>query len=66
MIVYSMPPGYRRTAPVKRPELDGFTEINDRCLVARILPDETRKRAALFSGLLSHYGWKRRCKSLPW
>ena len=28
---------------------------NDRCLVARILPDGTRKRAALFSGLLSHY-----------
>jgi len=28
---------------------------NDRCLVARILPDGTRKRAALFSGFLSHY-----------
>ena len=28
---------------------------NDRCLVARILPDGTRKRARLFSGLLSHY-----------
>ena len=28
---------------------------NDRCLVARILPDGTRKRAALFSGLLSHH-----------
>ena len=28
---------------------------NDRCLVTRILPDGTRKRAALFSGLLSHY-----------
>jgi transposase len=28
---------------------------NDRCLVARILPDGTRKRATLFSGLLSHY-----------
>ena len=25
------------------------------CLVARILPDGTRKRATLFSGLLSHY-----------
>ncbi len=29
MIVYSVPPGYRRTAPVKRPKLDGFTEIID-------------------------------------
>jgi len=28
---------------------------NDRCLVARILPDGTRQRAALFSGFLSHY-----------
>ena len=28
---------------------------NDKCLVARILPDGTRKRAGLFSGFLSHY-----------
>jgi transposase len=28
---------------------------NDRCLVARILPDGTRTRAQLFSGFLSHY-----------
>jgi transposase len=28
---------------------------NDRCLVARILPDGPRKRAMLFSGFLSHY-----------
>lgn len=28
---------------------------NDRCLVAQILPDGTRKRASLFSGFLSHY-----------
>ncbi len=27
---------------------------NDRCLVAKILPDGTRKRATLFSGFLSH------------
>ena len=27
---------------------------NDRCLVAKILPDGTRKRASLFSGFLSH------------
>jgi transposase len=29
MIVYSVPPGYRRTAPIRRPKLDGFTEIID-------------------------------------
>lgn len=28
---------------------------NDKCLVARILPDGTRTRAKLFSGFLSHY-----------
>ena len=28
---------------------------NDKCLVARILPDGTRKRARLFNGFLSHY-----------
>lgn len=28
---------------------------NDKCLVARILPDGTRKRTRLFSGFLSHY-----------
>lgn len=28
---------------------------NDKCLVARILPDGSRKRARLFSGFLSHY-----------
>jgi transposase len=28
---------------------------NDKCLVTRILPDGTRKRARLFSGFLSHY-----------
>lgn len=28
-LAYSVPPGYRRTAPIKRPKLDGFTEIID-------------------------------------
>jgi transposase len=29
MLAYSVPPGYRRKAPIKRPKLDGFTEIID-------------------------------------
>ncbi len=29
MIMYAVPPGYRRVAPVKRPKLDGFTDIID-------------------------------------
>ena len=32
MLSYSEPPGYRRRAEVKRPKLDGFTEIIDRWL----------------------------------
>jgi transposase len=29
ILAFSVPPGYRRTAPVKRPKLDGFTAIID-------------------------------------
>ena len=29
MLAYSEPPGYRRTSPIRRPKLDGFTEIID-------------------------------------
>ncbi len=29
MLAYSVPPGYRRKAPIKRPKLDGFTEVID-------------------------------------
>jgi transposase len=29
ILSFSVPPGYRRTAPVRRPKLDGFTEIID-------------------------------------
>ena len=32
MLSFSVPPGYRRTAPVQRPKLDGFTEIIDQWL----------------------------------
>ena len=34
MLAFSAPPGYRRTAPVKRPKLDGFMEIIDGWLEA--------------------------------
>jgi transposase len=32
MLSFSAPPGYRRTASIKRPKLDGFTEIIDQWL----------------------------------
>ena len=34
MLSYSAPPGYRRTKPVRRPRLDGFTGIVDTILEA--------------------------------
>jgi len=33
MLAFSVPPGYRRKAEIKRPKLDGFTEIIDAWLV---------------------------------
>ena len=35
MLSYSAPPGYRRTKPVGRPKLDGFTGIVDAILPSR-------------------------------
>lgn len=40
MLSFSVPPGYRRKAPVKRPKLDGFTEIID----AWLAEDRSRNR----------------------
>ena len=40
MLAFSAPPGYRRKAPVKRPKLDGFTEIID----AWLAEDQGRNR----------------------
>ena len=44
MLSYSSPPGYRRTKPVRRPKLDGFTGIVDAILEADADPDVPRKQ----------------------
>ena len=44
MLSYSAPPGYRRTEPVRRPKLDGFTGIIDAILEADTDPDVPRKQ----------------------
>ena len=48
MLSFSVPPGYRRSAPVRRPKLDGFTEIIDQWLrddlVQRAKQRHTAKR----------------------
>ncbi|WP_416361482.1 hypothetical protein [Leisingera sp.] len=32
ILAFSVPPGYRRTAPIRRPKLDGFTGIINKWL----------------------------------
>ena len=44
MLTYSAPPGYRRTKPVRRPKLDGFTGIVDAILEADTDSDVPRKQ----------------------
>ena len=46
MLCFSVPPGYRRTAPVRRPKLDGFTEIIDQWLKEDLNPDRTKSSLA--------------------
>jgi hypothetical protein len=41
MLSFSVPPGYRRTAPIRRPKLDGFTEIIDQWLRDRLEADHS-------------------------
>ena len=44
MLSYSAPPGYRRTKPVRRQKLDGFTGIVDAILEADTDPEVPRKQ----------------------
>ena len=46
MLSYSAPPGYRRTKPVRRPKLDGFTGIVDAILEADTDPDVPAQAAS--------------------
>lgn len=45
MLSFSVPPGYRRRAEIKRPKLDGFTEIIEQWL----LEDVPRWRKGSFA-----------------
>ena len=56
MLTYSAPPGYRRTKPVRRPKLDGFTGIVDAILEADTDPDVPRKQRTRRTGYSSGYG----------
>ena len=56
MLSYSAPPGYRRTKPVRRPKLDGFTGIVDAILEADTDPDVPRKQRHTAHGSSSGCG----------
>ena len=59
MLRYSAPPGYRRTAPARRPKLEGFTGIIDAILEAdRDVPRKQRHTAQrIFERLRDEHGF---------
>ena len=59
MMAYSVPPGYRRQAPVRRPKLDAFIAIIDRWLEAdRAVPRKQRHTAKrVFDRLRDEHGF---------
>ena len=62
MLRYSAPPGYRRTKPVRRPKLDGFTGIIDAILEADAAPEVPRKQRhtahRIFERLRDEHGFR--------
>ncbi|TDK45606.1 hypothetical protein E1832_13110 [Antarcticimicrobium luteum] len=46
MLAFSEPPGYRRSASIKRPKLDGFTDIIDSWLDADKAVHRKQRHAA--------------------
>ena len=64
MLSYSAPPGYRRTKPVRRPKLDGFTGIVDAILV--LFGAQIGRRSAWQRiDSLECWGVKRRRRTTP-
>ncbi|MDH3236414.1 MAG: IS21 family transposase [Alphaproteobacteria bacterium] len=59
MVAFSVPPGYRRTKPVRRPKLDGFTGIIDQILETdKELPKKQRHTSKrIFERLRDEHGF---------
>jgi transposase len=59
MLSFSVPPGYRRTASIKRPKLDGFTNIIDAWLRADIGQHRKQRHTAkrVFERLRDEHGF---------
>ncbi len=60
MLLYSVPPGYRRSEPVRRPKLDAFTGVIDRILDEdRAAPRKQRHTAKrIFERLRDEHGFE--------
>ncbi len=59
MVAFSVPPGYRRTKPIRRPKLGGFTGIIDQILEAdQALPKKQRHTSKrIFERLRDEHGF---------
>ena len=59
MPCFSVPPGYRRTAPVRRPKLDGFSEIIDQWLKEDLKQLRKQRHTAkrIFDRLRAEHGF---------
>ena len=59
MLRFSVPPGYRRRAPLRRPKLDGFTEIIDRWLKEDLKQLRKQRHTAkrIFDRLRAEHGF---------
>jgi len=60
MLSFSVPPGYRRSMPIRRPKLDGFTEVIDQWLAEdRDRPRKQRHTAKrIFDRLRDERGFR--------
>src|SRR6056297_104844 len=58
-MAFSVPPGYRRTAPIKRPKLDGFTEIIDAWLDGdrEVRPKQRHTAKRVYDRLREEHGF---------
>ena len=58
MMAFSVPPGYRRTAPVKRPKLDAFTGIIDgwQTAIGRSIASSGTRQSVCSSGSATNTG----------
>ena len=56
----SVPPGYRRTAQIKRPKLDGFTGFTDQWLLEDLSRNRKQRHTAkrVFERLRDEHGFK--------